>query len=330
MGQTKPPTTNPPIVAKPPIVGTTGGSTSSEVLITQQVGPLTATFRGGASPDRLSGVADLRHTAAPTLNPFRPTKAGLNWEHIISGNRTDCFKNYTTIPCNSMTPRYGPQWSPLAVQADGSVCMSRPASQEPWRIASTMCWKLSADGVDLTQTSTFTDVGLFAPYPYAVFFHNNYMDSGVEMPFYFYGQAGPGQSEMLLAANGSLQVTGAIYRHVNANELVWAANHDSPGNLNSEEWPRYTKAFYFWRAQSGMVFALLLAPPTVTIEPRLALFKPTKVIPNAPALDWEWVIHQPQNNVPYTLRSKILWFPMAGTVEEIGAYVAAQYAVWTR
>ena len=152
-----------------------GGTNANDPVekATIAAGDLKVVFRDNTeSPRTLSGLASLFNTkSAPDFDAFDPdtqgASAGLNFEHIISGQRN---------PNNKFTPRSG-AYRIYHDADEKSVTLVRRAEDSPWKIASTLRYTVvPPHHVDFEFRCQPRDASLFGKHNYAIFFFANYMN----------------------------------------------------------------------------------------------------------------------------------------------------------
>ena len=260
------------------------------------------------SPKILSGVDALFHLReAPEFDAFDPddsgASAGLNFEHVISGHRN---------PANSFTPRKGRY--DLHRLGDGpSAMLVRRAEDDPWALASTLKYTLSeSNAIDFEFRCRAQHPELFGQRGYAVLFFADYMNDVEDVAIEFRGVAGPGEEEKWIRADapsGHADFNhGGTYRSLPAQDLAYDADHNFKLNLWSYDYPRFTQPFYYGRAAHGMVFILMFDRMHSTEdEIRFSLFKFKVPRRPRPAWDFQYVIHQVEQDRPYGFNGRLIW-----------------------
>ncbi|MCZ7637296.1 MAG: hypothetical protein M5U12_15445 [Verrucomicrobia bacterium] len=280
------------------------------VPIEIQAGELAVQFRdNSSSPQLLSGVDRLVHLAnAPDFDAFDPhdpgSSAGLNFEHIIAGHAD---------PANWFAPRHGP-YALRRGNASNSVILVRQAKDDPWALASTMEYTVTAPhAIDFEFRCRPHDVRRFGRHGYAVLFWANYLNDVEDVALHFRGVTGPGGPEQWVAADAPAgppdYVGGGTYRHAAAAPLAYDTDHNLKLNLWSYEYPRFTVPCYYGLAAHGMVFILMFDRAwSVEDEIRFSLFK-FKVGEQVrrPAWDFQYVIHRVEAGKEYGYRGRLVW-----------------------
>jgi len=272
-------------------------------------GELKILFRDNAdSPRVLGGLDSLFNTRhAPGFDAYDPdgkgSSAGLNFEHIISGHRN---------ANNKFTPRSGPYT--LHRLADGrGVRLARRADDDPWKVDSTFTYTVAEPHyVDFEFRCTPRDAALFGERGWAIFFFANYMNDVAEVPLHFRGVARPGGPEAWIAGDAppghADWNTGGTYRHINAPDLEYDADHDFRLNNWSYDWPRYSLPFYYGRAAHGMTLILMFDRAYgEEDEVRLSLFKFKVPKHPRPAWDFQYVIHKVEAGREHGFRGRLVW-----------------------
>lgn len=276
---------------------------------TISAGDLTVRFRDNSeSPRILSGIESLIHRRhAPDFNAFDAedlgAAAGLNFEHIVCGHRD---------PANSFTPRYGRQ--PLYRRPDGrSVVLVREPEDSAWALASTLQYTVQAPHyLDVTFRCRAHDARLFGARRYAILFFASYMNDVADPALHLRGVEKPGADESWISAGAPEGHRdwnrGGTYRHADAADLGYDANHNFRLNSWSYDYPRFTQPFYYGRAAREMVYQVMFDRGyTPRDQVRFSLFK--FKLPNRPrpAWDFQYVIHEVEQDREYGFRARVVW-----------------------
>ena len=285
-------------------------------------GDLKVLFRDNTeSPRILSGLDSLmniRH--APKFDAFDPdsqgASAGLNFEHIISGQRSSN---------NKFTPRSGP--FTLQRLSDGrSIRLNRRADDDPWKVDSTLTYTMVEPCyVDFEFRCIPRDSRLFGERGWAIFFFANYMNDVAEVPIHFRGVRAAGGPEEWISGDAppghADWNTGGTYRHVDADEIAYDTDHDFRLNNWSYDWPRYTRPFYFGKAADGMSLILMFDRDcTEQDEIRLSLFKFKLPKRPRPAWDFQYVVHQVESGKEYGFRGRLVWKRFVDATDALREY----------
>lgn len=277
---------------------------------TLRVGELSVEFRDNSgSPKVLSGVDRLLHVVeAPDFDAFDPndpgSSAGLNFEHVISGHAD---------PANWFAPRHGTYRLHRGAETN-SVVLVRKAEDDPWALASTMTYTVTApQAIDFEFRCRCHDARRFGQRKYGVLFWANYMNDVDEVALHFRGVTGPGEKEQWLAAEAPAgppdYVGGGTYRHLAAAPLAYDPDHNLKLNLWSYEYPRFTVPCYYGLAAQGMTLILMFDRGwSAADEIRFSLFK-FKVGDRVrrPAWDFQYVIHRVETGKQYGFRGRLIW-----------------------
>jgi len=202
-------------------------------------GQLSVTFRGNdKSPEFLSGIASLFNTHdAPGQDAIDPDtrgeSAGLNFEHIISGNAS---------ANNKFSPRHG-TYTLYECAGGKSVKLVRLPEDSPWSVGSTLLYTVTEPHyVDFEFRCKPTEPKLFDPHGYAIFFFANYMNDVEDVSIHFLGQSSESGPEEWIAADAPPGhpdwLMGGNYRSVNAPELACEENVEFRLNTWTYDWPR--------------------------------------------------------------------------------------------
>lgn len=281
----------------------------TERTVNVERGDLSVLFRDNSeSPQVLSGIDALfNRKDAAGFDAFDPdgkgASAGLNFEHIISGHRNDH---------NAFAPRKG-KYVLRKLPDEKSVMLVRETADCPWRISSTLRYTVNEPhSIDFEFRCIPHEPKLFGERGYAVFFFADYMNDVADLALHFRGVSGPGGEEQWIAADGPPGPTdwntGGTYRHRDAADLAYDADHNFKLNTWSYDSPRFTRPFYYGRAARDMVFILMFDKThTETDEIRFSIFKfKTKSKPR-PAWDFQYVLRKMNENQEYGFRGRLVW-----------------------
>lgn len=275
-----------------------------------KAGDLIVEFRDNAqSPQILSGVDRLfNRKDAPEFDAFDPNdppaSAGLNYEHVISGH---------SDPASYFAPRNG-IYRLYRLADPYSVALVRRHEDDPWALESTMKYTVRAPHyIDFEFSCRPYDANRFGDRRYGLLFWADYMNNVDDVALHFRGVAGAGQDEQWIAADAPPghpdYVGGGTYRHIAAPALEYDADHNIKLNVWSYEYPRFTRPFYFGRAEQGMTLMLMFDRAySEEDEIRFSLFK-FKVGDQVrrPAWDFQYVIHRVATGRQYGFRGRLVW-----------------------
>ena len=261
------------------------------------------------SPGRLSGLRSLLNLRdAPDYDAFR---VALNFEHVISGHNR---------PANDFSPRHGPYR--LRQNTETSVEWVRRAEDSPWKLDSTMRARLSApNAIDFRFSCTPRDARLFGEHGYAILFWANYMNPLTEIDMHFRGVTGPGEEEKWVSVQAPrtdfLHRHGGVYRGRDAKRLPVDDDHKSPWNVASYQYPRFTRPFYYARADHDMVLIMMFDRMATPVdEIRFAMYRfQVKQETRRPAWDFQYVIRQVEAGRRYGFSGRLVWKKFAGAVD---------------
>jgi len=253
------------------------------------------------SPNRLSGIRSLLNLRdAPDYDAFR---VALNFEHVISGHRG---------PRNDFSPRHGPY---RLKQITGTgVEWSRRAKDSPWSLESTMTLSLAPpNAIDFRFSCTPGDAELFGRFGYALLFWANYMNSLTDIDMHFLGITGPDSEEQWVSVQAPrtdyLHRHGGVYRSRDSKRLPIDDDHKSPWSVVSYDYPRFTRPFYYARADRGMVLIMMFDRMlTAEDEIRFAMYRfQVKPESRRPAWDFQYVIRRVESGRRYGFRGRLVW-----------------------
>ena len=261
------------------------------------------------SPGRLSGLRSLLNLRdAPDYDAFR---VALNFEHVISGHNR---------PANDFSPRHGPYR--LKQITETSVEWVRRAEDSPWKLDSTMRARLSApNAIDFRFSCTPRDAGLFGEHGYAVLFWANYMNPLTEIDMHFRGVTGPDEEEKWVSVQAPrtdfLHRHGGVYRSRDAKRLSFDDDHKSPWNVASYQFPRFTRPFYYARADHDMVLIMMFdRMATAVDEIRFAMYRfQVKEETRRPAWDFQYVIRKVEAGRRYGFSGRLVYKKFAGAAD---------------
>ena len=101
---------------------------------------------------------------------------------------------------------------------------------------------------------------------------------------------------------------GGTYRHVKAAPLEVDENVRFRLNTWSYDWPRFTKPFYYGRAEKDMAFILMFdRTHTEADEVRFSIFKFKVRRWPRPAWDFQYVIHKVEAGKEYGFKGRLVW-----------------------
>ena len=266
------------------------------------------------SPNRLSGLRSLLNLRdAPGYDAFR---VALNFEHIISGHHRKT---------NGFSPRQGPYH--LRRINESNIEWVREPVDSPWRLGSTMrLWLAPPNAIDFQFECTPRDAELFGEHGYAVLFWANYMNPLTDIDIHFRGVTGPETGEQWVSVQAPqtdfLHRNGGVYRSRDAKRLPFDDDHKSPWNVASYEYPRFTRPFYFARADQGMVLIMMFDRMlTATDEIRFALYRfQVKPESRRPAWDFQYVIRRVETGRRYGFRGRLVWKKFESVADCLAEY----------
>ena len=229
----------------------------AEEVIEVKKGDLAILFRDNeTSPKVLSGLQSLFNVKhAQGYDAYDPegtgSSAGLNFEHIISGH---------SDKHNKFTPRHGKY--ALHRIDERTVELRRRREDSPWDVSSSMRYSVvEPHYVDFEFKCTPHDRSRFGSRNYAIFFWADYMNQVDDVALHFLGKEELDGPEKWIAADAPNThrdyIGGGTYRHFAAAPLEYDDDHNFKLNVWSYDGPRFTKPFYFGRAEHGMTFMLM-------------------------------------------------------------------------
>ncbi len=249
----------------------------------------------------------VNNRAAPGYDAYDPdgrgASAGLNFEHIISGHKSEH---------NKFTPRHF-RYTLHRLPDENSVQLVRRAEDSPWKVASTLTYTVTAPHyIDFQFRCRAEDPQLFGERGWALFFFANYMNDVAQIPLHFRGIDKPGGEEKWISGDAPAGHpdwnSGGTYRHVDAAPLEYDADVKFRLNSWSYDYPRFTKPFYYGRAEQGMTLILMFDNAhTPTDEMRLSLFKFKVPQHPRPAWDFQYVVHRIEADREYGFRGRLVW-----------------------
>ncbi len=276
-----------------------------------------AAWDNSYSPGQLSGLRSLFNLRdAPDYDAF---SVALNFEHVISGHHR---------PENDFSPRHGPYR--LKQIDETTVEWVRRSGDSPWKLESTLRATLSGpSAIDFQFRCTPRDASLFGEHGYAVLFWANYMNPLTEIAMHFRGVTGPESEPGWVSVEATrtdfLHRHGGVYRSRDSKRLAYADDHKSPWNVASYEYPRFTRPFYYARADHGMVLIMMFdRMVTDRDEIRFAMYRfQVKARSRRPAWDFQYVIRQVQTDREYGFRGRLVWKRFVS-----GSDCEAEYERW--
>ena len=253
------------------------------------------------SPNRLSGLRSLVNVKeAPEYDAFR---VALNFEHIISGHNR---------PENDFSPRHGRYT--LRQRRPGEVTWTRRAEDSPWKIDSRMVARLSAPhAIDFEFTCVPRDASVFGEHGYAVLFWANYMNPLTEIDMHFLGISREGGPEEWVSARAPrtdfLHRHGGVYLGRDASPLPFDDDHKSPWNVSSYRYPRFTRPFFYAKAEHGMALILMFDRMKSELdEIRFAMYRfQVKEESKRPAWDFQYVLRKVETDRRYGFSGRLVF-----------------------
>ncbi len=147
---------------------------------------------------------------------------------------------------------------------------------------------------------------------YAIFFFANYMNDVEEVSLNFPGVEYAGGEEKWIAAEAPKSHpdwnSGGTYRHANATALEYDKDMQFRLNSWSYDYPRFTKPFYYGRAERGMVFILMFNKTfSQNDQIRFSLFKFKVPRHPRPAWDFQYIINKVEEDREYGFKGRLVW-----------------------
>lgn len=289
-----------------------GGTNANDPVekATIAAGDLKVVFRDNTeSPRTLSGLASLFNTkSAPDFDAFDPdtqgASAGLNFEHIISGQRN---------PNNKFTPRSG-AYRIYHDADEKSVTLVRRAEDSPWKIASTLRYTVvPPHHVDFEFRCQPRDASLFGKHNYAIFFFANYMNDVIDPALHFLGIPDETTEKEVWVSGDAPRgprewVGGGTYRGIDAKPLKMDDAVEFRLNTWSYDWPRISQPFYYGLAEEDMTLILMFDRlSSARDQIRFSLFKFKLNQFPRPAWDFQYVINDVKQDENYGFRGRLVW-----------------------
>lgn len=272
-------------------------------------GDLSVLFRdNSASPQVLSGIQSLFNKKnAADFDAYDPdskgASAGMNFEHIISGHRSQY---------NKFTPRRG-RYDLFNLSNRNSVVLVRDRKDSLWDVSSILAYRvIKPHYVDVEFRCKVHNPSLFGERGYAIFFFANYMNDVEEVSLNFLGVENAGGQEKWIAAEAPKGHPdwncGGTYRHMKAKPLEYDKDVEFRLNSWSYDYPRFTKPFYYGRAGRGMVFILMFNKTfSQDDQIRFSLFKFKLPRHPRPAWDFQYVINKVKEDREYGFKGHLVW-----------------------
>jgi hypothetical protein len=259
-----------------------------------------------------SGVAELRHGES-TRNLFVPAYAGLNFEHIFSGdgssNGWDIFE-----------PRRAPMQLVRVAEKRVELRQERTAN---WPLKTTITYELSGDdALDMTVASTpLADA--WKKHGYIGLFFASYIHAPEDMAIHFIGRSRPGKGEAtprwirhLPAAHGE----AACHRAAGVDRDPTFDAGFKVGLAAGHSDLEYLYPFYYGLSH-GKVFMLFLEKPTADAEARFAQ-SPSGGGEGNPAWDFLWLRRRYEIGKEFRLRARIVCRDFTNREDVVRAYEA--------
>jgi hypothetical protein len=283
--------------------GLTAGSLSVVVADNAAFGP---DHRAG-----YSGLAGLRHGASRNL--FVPAFAGLNFEHIFSGDAASFAWDI-----------FEPRRAAMELWKVGERTLElRQERTANWPLRSALRYELTPDGaIDMTVTCTPLEDAWKKHGAIGLFFAS-YIDRPEDIGIHFIGRSRPGRGDAAPRWIHHLSPRhGEAACHRPAGS-TWDPLADAgfkislaSGHSNLE----YTYPFYYGVAQ-GKALAFLFEKPTADGEIRLAQ-SPTGGGDRNPAWDFVYLRRRHEVGKPFTFRMRLVVGDFTGREAVVKAYEA--------
>jgi hypothetical protein len=261
-----------------------------------------------------NGVAELRLTGGNQTNLFVPLYAGLNLEHIFSGNAE-------TADWDIFEPRRAPM---ELIRPSGSRVELRQERTEHWPLRSRLVFEAKGDAIDLTFHGTPLE-DIWKKHGYVGVFFASYILAPEDMAIQFIGRSRPGRGD----------ATPRWIRHVPEKHGV-AASHRPAGSTWDPSFDagfklslasgfsdfEYLYPFYFGRSGEN-VLILMFEKPRAGGEMRFAQ-SPSGGGTGNPAWDFVYFRRDYAVGREFSFRVRAVYRKFKG-VED----VVRQYEAWS-
>jgi hypothetical protein len=239
-----------------------------------------------------NGVADLRLTSGNATNLFVDAYAGLNLEHIFSGDAN-------SFAWHIFEPRRAPMR--LVRSSPTAVTLLQDAT-EHWRLRSRLVYEANGDAIDLTYTGTPL-ADQWNKHGYLGVFFASYINAPQDLSIQFIGRSRPGQGDPhprwikhLPPKHGA----AASHRPAGSDWDPPADNGFNIGLVQGISSFEYLYPFYFGRSGDN-VFILMFERPHPGAELRFAQ-SPSGGGAGNPAWDFAYFCRDYAVNRDFTFR----------------------------
>ena len=147
------------------------------------------------------------------------------------------------------------------------------------------------------------------------------MNPLTEIDMHFRGVTGPDEEEKWVSVQAPrtdfLHRHGGVYRSRDAKRLSFDDDHKSPWNVASYQFPRFTRPFYYARADHDMVLIMMFdRMATAVDEIRFAMYRfQVKEETRRPAWDFQYVIRKVEAGRRYGFSGRLVYKKFAGAAD---------------
>ncbi|MBI3850698.1 MAG: hypothetical protein HY298_10570 [Verrucomicrobia bacterium] len=226
---------------------------------------------------------------------------------------------------SAFAPRHG-RYTLYRLKDGRSAVLQRLREDCPWEVSNTLKYTVTAPHyIDVDFQCTPHKSSAFGKRGYAIFFFADYMNDVADVRLHFLGVEAPDAKEKWISADGPKGHPdwngGGTYRQQKAADFEYDTDHNFKLNLWSYDYPRYTKPFYFGRAANDMVFIIMFNKAFATEdEIRFSIFKFKLPKRQRPAWDFQYVIHNVEQNKDYGFKARVVWKKFASPEDCLAEY----------
>jgi hypothetical protein len=258
-----------------------------------------------------SGIAELYNTQNPQGNLFVPSYAGLNFEHIFSGDSS-------TYRWNMYETRKAPM---EVVKHSDTKAELRQSRTKNWPLQSSINYEVKGNSIDFT----FSGIPLedaWKKYGYIGLFFASYINEPKEKGIHFIGQSVAGRGDPKPRWIYHLPETHGLQANHKPAGSNWKASLDTAGFpislvLGVSDLT-YNYPFYYGRSGEN-VFIMMFEDPGKDAEIRFAQ-SPDGGGDKNPA--WDFILYQKKYKVgrKFTVRGRAVYKKFEGEDDVIKAY----------
>jgi hypothetical protein len=256
-----------------------------------------------------SGVAELYDTNAPEKNLFVPKYAGLNFEHIFSGDSASYHWN--TYEC---------RLAPMEVIKHSAVKTElRQPRTENWPLQSSIIYEAKGDGIDFTYTG-IPLADAWKKHGYIALFFASYIYEPEQRGIYFIGQTKDNQKPHWIY---NLPASHGVQANHRPADSKFHPAMDTAGFpvtlalIKGVSDFEYTYSFYYGVRGENVIIMMFKKPRDGEIN---FAQSPDGASEKDPA--WDFILYQKKYKVgqPFTFRARMVYKKFEGKEDVIKIY----------